>query len=60
LFRSVPSFQAVNQVLHIIFLFLPFLWLIGLLPPIDSLLLWIAEQCLIFGLGGSPCATDLR
>ena len=59
-FRSVPSFQAVNQVLHVLFIFLPFFWLIGLLPPIDSLALWIAEQCLVFGFGGSPCATDLR
>ena len=58
--RSFPSFQAVNQVIHVLFLCLPFLWIIGLLPPIDAFFLWIAEQVLVFGLGGSPCATDIR
>ncbi|XP_069495004.1 pecanex-like protein 4 [Ambystoma mexicanum] len=49
-----------NQVLHVLFLFLPFLWAMGILPPLDALLLWGMEQTLEFGLGGSPMSSNLR
>lgn len=54
------SLALANQVLHILFLFLPFLWAMGILPPPDALLLWGMEQTLQFGLGGSPMSTNLR
>ncbi|XP_069888529.1 pecanex-like protein 4 isoform X2 [Dipodomys merriami] len=49
-----------NQILHILFIFLPFLWALGTLPPPDALFLWAVEQVLQFGLGGSPMSTRLR
>jgi hypothetical protein len=49
-----------NQVLHALFPFLLVLWILGTLPPLDALFSWTTEQVLIFGLGGSPMATDLR
>ncbi|XP_022086060.1 pecanex-like protein 4 [Acanthaster planci] len=58
--RSYPEILWVNQILHIIFVFLPFLWLIGMLPSVDALILWLGEQILSLVFGGSPVATDLR
>lgn len=49
-----------NQVLHAIFPFLLFLWTFATLPPLDALFSWLSEQILVFVLGGSPMATDLR
>ncbi|XP_021103649.1 pecanex-like protein 4 isoform X5 [Heterocephalus glaber] len=49
-----------NQILHILFIFLPFLWAFGTLPPPDALFLWAMEQVLEFGLGGSSMSTHLR
>ncbi|XP_069589615.1 pecanex-like protein 4 isoform X1 [Ranitomeya imitator] len=57
---TVPALVLVNKVLHIVFLFLPFLWALGILPPLDALLLWGMEQILEFILGGSPMAGNLR
>ncbi|XP_069772406.1 pecanex-like protein 4 [Narcine bancroftii] len=48
------------QILHIIFVFLPILWAVGILPPVDALVLWVLEQLLEFVFGGSPMATNLR
>ncbi|KAJ8411731.1 hypothetical protein AAFF_G00153690 [Aldrovandia affinis] len=56
----VPELQQTNQVLHVLFLFLPLLWALGMLSPLDALLLWGMEQVLVFGLGGSPMSTNLR
>ncbi|XP_075387946.1 pecanex-like protein 4 isoform X2 [Tenrec ecaudatus] len=56
----VPALEQVNQILHILFIFLPFLWALGTLPPPDALFLWAMEQVLEFGLGGSPMSTHLR
>ena len=39
---------------------LPLAWLLGLLPPPDTLLLWLAEQLLVSVLGGSAAATTPR
>ena len=59
-FRYVPSFNSVNQVLHILFVFLPLIWSSGILPPIDVVFQWAFEQLLVFALGGSPVSSDLR
>uniref|UniRef100_A0A8C9RPR0 Pecanex-like protein n=1 Tax=Scleropages formosus TaxID=113540 RepID=A0A8C9RPR0_SCLFO len=56
----VPALLLASQVLHVAFLFLPLLWALGMLSPLDALLLWAMEQVLVFGLGGSPMSTDLR
>ncbi|XP_053331320.1 pecanex-like protein 4 [Spea bombifrons] len=57
---AAPALLWANQVLHVVFLFLPFLWALGVLPPLDALLLWGLEQALEFVLGGSPMSTNLR
>ncbi|XP_029454042.1 pecanex-like protein 4 [Rhinatrema bivittatum] len=59
-FVDITALKCTNQVLHIIFLFLPFLWAVGILPPIDALFLWGMEQTLEFGLGGSPMSSHVR
>ncbi|XP_030805747.1 pecanex-like protein 4 isoform X3 [Camarhynchus parvulus] len=51
---NTPILEQTNQILHVLFLFLPFLWAMGILPPLDALFLWGMEQLLEFGLGGSP------
>lgn len=56
----VAELQLASQVLHVLFLFLPLLWALGILPPLDALLLWGMEQALVFGLGGSPMSSNLR
>ncbi|KAM3871015.1 pecanex-like protein 4 [Diretmus argenteus] len=56
----VPELQLASQVLHVLFLFLPLLWALGMLSPLDALLLWGMEQALVFGLGGSPMSSNLR
>ncbi|XP_048218111.1 pecanex-like protein 4 isoform X2 [Perognathus longimembris pacificus] len=57
---NIPALEQMNQILHILFIFLPFLWALGILPPPDALFLWAVEQVLQFGLGGSPMSTRLR
>ncbi|XP_066550869.1 pecanex-like protein 4 [Amia ocellicauda] len=57
---TAPELQQTSQVLHVVFLFLPLLWALGVLSPVDALFLWGMEQVLVFGLGGSPMSTDLR
>ncbi|XP_041828112.1 pecanex-like protein 4 [Melanotaenia boesemani] len=56
----IPELQLASQTLHVLFLFLPLLWAVGILPPLDALLLWGMEQVLVFGLGGSPMSSNLR
>ncbi|XP_039720141.1 pecanex-like protein 4 isoform X2 [Pteropus medius] len=56
----IPVLEQMNQVLHILFIFLPFLWALGTLPPPDALFLWAMEQVLEFGLGGSSMSTHSR
>uniref|UniRef100_A0A8D2ZIF6 Pecanex-like protein n=1 Tax=Scophthalmus maximus TaxID=52904 RepID=A0A8D2ZIF6_SCOMX len=60
IFIAVDLLQLASQVLHVLFLFLPLLWALGILPPLDALLLWGMEQALVFGLGGSPMSSNLR
>nr|XP_054953631.1 pecanex-like protein 4 isoform X2 [Pan paniscus] len=57
---NMPALEHMNQILHILFVFLPFLWALGTLPPPDALFLWAMEQVLEFGLGGSSVSTHLR
>lgn len=57
---AVPELHLASQILHVLFLFLPLLWALGILPPLDALLFWGMEQVLVFGLGGSPMASNLR
>ncbi|XP_011223799.1 pecanex-like protein 4 isoform X1 [Ailuropoda melanoleuca] len=57
---NIPALEQMNQILHILFIFLPFLWALGTLPPPDALFLWAMEQVLEFGLGGSSMSTQLR
>jgi len=58
--RSYSELVSVDKALHILFPFLPLLWILGILPPLDALFSWLAEQTLVLVLGGSPLATDLR
>ncbi|ERE74191.1 putative pecanex-like protein [Cricetulus griseus] len=57
---NVPALEHMNQILHILFVFLPLLWALGTLPPPDALFFWAVEQVLEFGLGGSSMSTHLR
>ncbi|XP_053290494.1 LOW QUALITY PROTEIN: pecanex-like protein 4 [Pleuronectes platessa] len=57
---SAPELHLASQVLHVLFLFLPLLWALGILPPLDALLLWGMEQALVLGFGGSPMSSNLR
>ncbi|XP_036887663.1 pecanex-like protein 4 isoform X1 [Sturnira hondurensis] len=57
---NIPTLEQMNQILHILFVFLPFLWALGVLPPPDALFLWAMEQILEFGLGGSPMSTHIQ
>ncbi|XP_005801191.2 pecanex-like protein 4 isoform X2 [Xiphophorus maculatus] len=58
--HAVPELQLASQTLHVVFVFLPVLWALGVLPPLDALLLWGMEQVLVFGLGGSPMSSNIR
>ncbi|XP_013381869.1 pecanex-like protein 4 [Lingula anatina] len=58
--RYIPVMVPVNYYLHIVFVFLPVMWTLGLLPPLDALFLWMFEQVLVGLMGGSPMASDLR
>ncbi|XP_047398306.1 pecanex-like protein 4 isoform X3 [Sciurus carolinensis] len=58
--ENIPVLEQMNQILHVLFIFLPFLWALGTLPPPDALFLWAMEQILEFGLGGSSMSTHLR
>ena len=58
LLLSQPSLYL--QLLYAALSLFPLGWALGLLPPLDALLPWLAEQVLVRLLGGSPLATDLR
>ncbi|XP_072895655.1 pecanex-like protein 4 [Hemitrygon akajei] len=59
-FTVNPILLQTAQILHIIFVFLPVFWAIGILPPVDALIVWVLEQVLEFIFGGSPMATNVR
>ena len=54
------SFLLCDQVLHVVFVFLPLLWTLGVLAPADTFLLYALEQGHVFLFGGSYMASDLR
>lgn len=56
----MAELQVASQVMHVLFLLLPVLWALGMLPPLDALIFWIMEQSLIHTLGGSAMATNCR
>lgn len=56
----MAELQVASQVMHVLFLVLPVLWALGMLPPLDALILWLMEQSLIHALGGSAMATNRR
>nr|XP_051682346.1 pecanex-like protein 4 isoform X5 [Oryctolagus cuniculus] len=57
--ENISALGQINQILHILFVFLPFLWALGTLPPPDAFLLWAMEQVLEFGIGGSSMSSRL-
>ena len=58
--RNLDEFKGTNQALHIVFACLPLLWVLGVLPPLEALLLWMGEQVHVYMLGGSPMASNIR
>ncbi|TRY55265.1 hypothetical protein DNTS_015745 [Danionella cerebrum] len=57
---SMEELQLAVQVLHVLFVTLPILWALGILSPLDALLLWSMEQTLVYGLGGSAMSGNIR
>ena len=50
----------VNVLGYLIFMTLPIIWLLGLLPPFEVLLLWIIEQTQIIIFGGTSSVKLLK
>lgn len=48
------------QLLYAATCVLPVGWLLGILPPLNALVLWLMEQALVILMGGSPLPTDAR
>jgi hypothetical protein len=40
--------------------FLPVLWLVGVLPPVDALFVWAVEQAQVVLFGATPTFTSSR
>uniref|UniRef100_T1JFN4 Pecanex-like protein n=1 Tax=Strigamia maritima TaxID=126957 RepID=T1JFN4_STRMM len=57
---QVWCWVKVDWCLHVVFAFLPLLWLMGILPPLDALFPWFGEQLLVYVFGGTAMASDLR
>lgn len=61
LYRFLSTdFLLTNQVLHVIFIFLPLFWTLGVLSPVDAFILYVFEQAHVFLFGGSFMASDIR
>lgn len=58
--RNYQELEDVNQILYVIMVLLPVLWLVGLLPPLDALFSWLGEQVLVLAFGGTYMASDFR
>lgn len=54
------AFRTADQVVHVVFVSLPVLWLLGLLPPAQVFILWLLEQVHVWLQGGSPAASTPR
>ena len=50
---------SIANIFYILQSVLPLLWILGLQPPPETFLLWLGEQLLVFGLGGSPTASSV-
>jgi len=54
------SFLLTDQVMHVVFVFLPVFWTLGVLAPVDTFLLYVLEQTHVHLFGGSYTASDIR
>ncbi|XP_069945486.1 pecanex-like protein 4 isoform X2 [Cherax quadricarinatus] len=59
-YPGMPWLLALDGLFHMVFVMCPVLWLFGILPPIDAYILWLLEQWLVVGLGGSPMSSTPR
>ena len=50
---------SIANIFYILQSLLPLLWILGLQPPPETFILWLGEQLLVFGLGGSPTASSI-
>lgn len=57
---DTSTLNEIDDILHILFVFLPLLWSFGILPQIDCLFLWAIEVIFVFIFGGTPTLNDLR
>lgn len=46
--------------MHVVFVFLPVFWTLGVLAPVDTFLLYVLEQGHVHLFGGSHMASDIR
>ncbi|XP_060062887.1 pecanex-like protein 4 [Ylistrum balloti] len=61
LYRFLSTvFLSTDQTLHVLFSFLPLLWMLGILPPLDAVFYWLFEQLHVHLLGGSTSASGVR
>lgn len=58
--HTISSPSLYIDVIYALLCLLPLLWIGAILPPIDSLILWCMEQCLVHIMGGTPLASELR
>ncbi len=65
--RLWPSAQVeeepwrwLNRLCHVLIAFAPALWLLGVLPPVETLVLWLGEQVQQFAFGGATAASQVR
>lgn len=58
--ETSTTLNDLDDILHILFVFLPLLWSFGILPQIDCLFLWAIEVIFVFILGGTPTLNDIR
>jgi len=52
--------QPIRAVLRVVAASLPALWVIGVVPQLDTLLMWVLEQLEVHVFGGSPIPKDSR
>lgn len=57
---ATSSWRFLARSAHLALALLPALWLSGVLPPLEPLALWAAEQAQVFLFGGSASASTPR
>ena len=56
-----PSFLYYTRIIcYVALMTLPFLWVMGILPPFEPLILWLVEQIQVVLFGGTPSASFFR